>query len=144
MLVINSQTFIGLGVVIKKTATLFHYKYNTMKAFYTLLFVFTFLFQYNGNAQTVVAKKDTKKIIIIYGSPDCHYCTDLKESLSKKQMAFVFFDIDKDQVALNQMLTKLKNANISTNNLQIPVVDKYGQIYVNNADFKDFITKITE
>ena len=83
-------------------------------------------------------------IIIIYGSPDCHYCTDLKESLSKKQMAFVFFDIDKDQVALNQMLTKLKNANISTNNLQIPVVDKYGQIYVNNADFKDFIIKITE
>ena len=115
-----------------------------MKAFYTLLFVFTFLFQYNGNAQTVVAKKVTKKIIIIYGSPDCHYCTDLKESLSKKQMAFVFFDIDKDQVALNQMLTKLKNANISTNNLQIPVVDKYGQIYVNNADFKDFIIKITE
>ena len=115
-----------------------------MKAFYTLLFLFTILFQHEGNAQTVVAKKDTNKVIIIYGSPDCHYCTDLKESLSKKQMAFVFFDIDKDQVALNQMLTKLKNANISANNLQIPVVDKYGQMYVNNAYFKDFIIKITD
>jgi hypothetical protein len=34
------------------------------------------------------------------------------------------------------MLTKLRNANISTNNLQIPVVDKYGVLYVNNANFK--------
>lgn len=115
-----------------------------MKAFFTSIFVITFLFQCNGNAQTVAAKEGNNKTIIIYGSPDCHYCTDLKDSLSKKKMAFVFFDIDKDQVALNQMLTKLKNANISTNNLQIPVVDKYGLMYVNNADFKDFITKITE
>lgn len=115
-----------------------------MKAFYNLLFVIVFFVQYQGHSQTVAAKEDKNKVIIIYGSPDCHYCTDLKESLSKKQMAFVFFDIDKDEAALNQMLTKLKSANISTNNLQIPVVDKYGLMYVNNADFKGFITKITE
>lgn len=115
-----------------------------MRIFCHLLFVLTFFFQINGNAQTVVAKEDSSKLIIIYGSPDCHYCTDLKDSLTNKQMAFVFFDIDRDKEALNQMLTKLRSANISTNNLQIPVVDKYGVLYVNNGNFKDFITKITE
>ncbi|MFB0910459.1 MAG: glutaredoxin family protein, partial [Flavobacterium sp.] len=121
-----------------------YYKIKKMKTFYHVLFIITFFFQLNGNAQTVVAKEDNNKPIIIYGSPDCHYCTDLKDSLTKKQMAFVFFDIDRDTKALNQMLIKLRNANISTNNLQIPVVDKYGVLYVNNANFKDFITKITE
>lgn len=131
-------------MVLKKTFVLSDYKIKNMKTFYYLLFAITLFFQLNGNAQTLVAKEDNNKLIIIYGSPDCHYCTDLKDSLTKKQMAFVFFDIDRDTKALNQMLTKLRSANIGTNNLQIPVVDKYGLMYVNNADFKDFITKITE
>jgi glutaredoxin len=131
-------------MVLKKTFVLYYYKIKNMKTLYHLLFAITLFFQINGNAQTVLAKEDNTKLIIIYGSPDCHYCTDLKDSLTKKQMPFVFFDIDRDTDALNQMLTKLRSANISTNNLQIPVVDKYGLMYVNNADFKDFITKITE
>jgi hypothetical protein len=47
-------------------------------------------------------------------------------------------------VALNEMLAKLNNAKMSTNNLQIPVVDKYGFMYVNTSDFKDFIKKVTD
>lgn len=116
-----------------------------MKVFYHLLFFLTLFFNCNGNAQTITKQETNKnKVILIYGSSGCHYCTDLKESLSKKQIAFLFYDIDNDKLALNQMLTKLINAKISTNNLQIPVVDKYGVMYVNNGDFKDFITKITE
>jgi glutaredoxin len=111
---------------------------------YPLLFVLIFFFQINGNAQTAANEKNNHKTILIYGSPNCHYCTDLKDSLSKKRIAFVFLDIDSDKEALNQMLTKLTRAKISLNNLQIPVVDKYGLMYVNNTNFKDFITTITE
>jgi glutaredoxin len=70
-----------------------------MKTFITYLLLLSF--QLNGNAQTIVAKRRTKTS---YNITDCHYCTDLKDSLTKKQMAFVFFDIDRDTEE-NQMLT---------------------------------------
>ena len=44
--------------------------------------------------------------------------------------------------ALNEMLAKLKKANISTNNLGIPVIDKYGELFSNNTTFDDFIKKL--
>jgi glutaredoxin 3 len=115
-----------------------------MKYFYHLLFFLTLFFYSAGNAQSKIKQEKNIKVILIYGSSSCHYCTDLKESLSKRQIAFTFYDIDNDKLALNKMLTKLNSAKISTNNLQIPVVDKYGVMYVSNGNFKDFITKIIE
>ena len=41
-----------------------------------------------------------------------------------------------------EVLIKLKNANISTSNLGIPVVDKYGVLYTNNGDFQEFLKKL--
>ena len=40
------------------------------------------------------------------------------------------------------MLTKLRNADISTSNLGIPVVDKKGVLFSNNGDFKEFLKKL--
>jgi len=115
-----------------------------MKGFYRLLFILTLLIQFNGNAQITPSPVKNSKVIVIYGSPDCHYCIDLKKTLVDKNKDFVFYDIDTNKVALNEMLTKLSRAKISTTNLQIPVVDKYGVIYVNSANFKDFVEKIVE
>jgi thioredoxin-related protein len=115
-----------------------------MKVFYRLLFLLTLFFQSNTNAQTNATQIANSKVIVIYGSPDCHYCIDLKKTLIEKKKLFIFFDIDTNESALNEMLTKLNKAKISTNNLQIPVVDKYGVMYVNNASFKDFVDKIVE
>lgn len=84
----------------------------------------------------------TKKVIFVYGSSNCHYCTDAKNILIEKKIDFIFYDIDIDKVALNEMLTKLKKANISTNNLGIPVIDKYGELFSNNTTFDDFIKKL--
>jgi glutaredoxin len=80
----------------------------------------------------------------VYGSPYCHYCSDLKTALEEKKIAYVFYDIDTNEVALNEMLAKLNKAKMSTNNLRIPVVDKYGVLYVNTIDFKEFIKKVTK
>lgn len=102
------------------------------------------LFQINGKAQIVVNPIKERQEIVIYGSPDCHYCTDLKEKLVANNIKFIFNDIDHDKIALNEMLTKLKKANISSNNLAIPVVDKYGEMYLNNGNFDDFIKLIIQ
>ncbi|MBP6759606.1 MAG: glutaredoxin family protein [Flavobacterium sp.] len=119
-----------------------------MKKITYLLLLFFALFQYNLNAQTNAKpeKKDekAKKAILIYGSPDCHYCTDAKNLLTENKIDFIFYDIDTDKVALNEMLAKLKKANISTNNLGIPVIDKYGEIFSNNANFDDFLKKLIQ
>jgi len=119
-----------------------------MKKITYLFLLFFALFQYNLNAQTIAKSEKTvektKKVILIYGSPDCHYCTDAKNLLTENNIDFIFYDIDTDKVALNEMLTKVKKANISTNNLGIPVIDKYGEIFSNNANFDDFLKKLIQ
>ena len=117
-----------------------------MKKITCLLLLFFALFQYNLNAQAIVKpeKKDekTQKAILIYGSPDCHSCIDTKNILIEKKIDFIFYDIDTDKVALNEMLAKLRKANISTSGLGIPVIDKYGELFSNNTNFDDFIKKL--
>jgi glutaredoxin 3 len=119
-----------------------------MKKLTFLFLFFNLMFQFNLSAQAIVKSENsiekTKKIIFIYGSADCHFCIATKQKLIENKIDFVFYDIDTDKVALSEMLTKLKNANISTNNLGIPVIDKYGEIFTNNADFNDFLIKIVK
>ncbi len=119
-----------------------------MKKLTFLFLFFLIMSQFNLNAQAIVKSEKsiekTKKTIFIYGSSDCHFCIATKQKLIENKIDFVFYDIDTDKVALSEMLSKLKNANISTNNLGIPVIDKYGEIFTNNADFNDFLIKIVK
>lgn len=80
--------------------------------------------------------------MIVYGSDECHHCTDTKKYLKENNIEFVFYDIDKNQEALKEMLFKLKNANISLNNLSIPVIDKQGIIFTNDIPFEAFLKKL--
>lgn len=104
---------------------------------FLVLFTFFALFQNNAFSQEL-----NKKPVIVYGSDECHHCTDTKAFLKKNNIDFVFFDIDKNPEALKEMLTKLKNASISTSNLGIPVVDKQGLLYTNNGIFEEFLEKL--
>jgi glutaredoxin 3 len=119
-----------------------------MKKIFFILLLFLGIFQYNLNAQTVVKQKKqlekTKKVILIYGSSDCHYCIDAKNLLVKNKIDFIFYDIYTNKVALNEMLAKLKAAKISTTGLGIPVIDKYGEIFSNSANFDDFLKKLIQ
>jgi len=123
-----------------------NFKYIKMKKIFGFFLLIFALSQFNLNAQAIVktGKLDegTKKAILIYGSPDCHYCTDTKNILIENKIDFIFYDIDTDKAALNEMLAKLRKANINTNNLGIPVIDKYGEVFSNNTAFDDFIKKL--
>ena len=114
-------------------------KPNKMKKIIYLMFLIFGIF--SANAQ----QKNTKPVVnkvIIYGSDECHHCTDTKAFLTQNNISFEFFDIDKNPEALKEMLLKLKNANISTQNLGIPVVDKNGVIYTNTGVFEEFLQKL--
>ena len=119
-------------------------------AFMMRKFVFIivlFVLHGNANAQTNPKSEpvvEKTKTIILYGSPDCHYCIASKNLLIEHKIPFVFFDIDANKEALNEMLAKLKKANISLNNLGIPVIDKYGEIFTNNSNFDDFLKKLIQ
>jgi glutaredoxin len=109
-----------------------------------LLFSMLFLGQYLSAQEdkTKTIPDSEKKVMIVYGSDGCHHCTDTKKYLKENNIDFVFFDIDKNQEALKEMLFKLKNAKISLNNLSIPVVDKQGLIFTNNIPFDEFLKKL--
>ena len=119
-----------------------------MKNSLYLLVFFISCFQFNLRAQEPIKlqNKDSiiKKTIIIYGSPDCHYCTIAKNSLIENKVDFIFYDIDTDKEALNEMLAKLRKANISVSNLGIPVIDKYGELFSNNTNFEDFLKRLKQ
>ncbi|GLB51421.1 hypothetical protein NBRC110019_04600 [Neptunitalea chrysea] len=82
--------------------------------------------------------------IIVYGSSDCHYCIDTKAYLEDRNIAYVFFDIDINEKALKEMLGKLKNAGISLSSVAIPVIDKEGDIFMNDGDFEEFLEKLNQ
>ena len=94
------------------------------------------------SAPEVKVNTVVKKPLIIYGSDACHHCTDTKKFLNENKIAFVFYDIDKDEKALQEMLAKLKAAKISANGLSIPVIDKDGDVFTNNIAFDDFLKKL--
>ncbi len=103
---------------------------------------FLFLLFFGFMNHSVMAQEVSKKTIIIYGSDECHHCTDTKAILKEKKIDFVFYDIDKNPSALQEMLAKLRKANMSTSNLGIPVVDKNGVLFSNNGDFQEFLKKL--
>ena len=108
-----------------------------MRKIALFLFFFVALFHTDLSAQ-----ETSKKVMIVYGSDECHHCIDTKAYLKKNNIDFIFFDIDKNAAALNEMLTKLKKAGISTSNLGIPVIDKQGEIFTNNGVFDEFLKKL--
>ena len=108
-----------------------------------IVFFFAMLFQCNLFAQEASKEIPKEKaVLIIYGSDECHHCIDTKKYIKDHSIDFVFFDIDKNQDALKEMLSKLKKAGISTSNLGIPVVDKNGVIFTNNIVFEEFLEKL--
>lgn len=108
-----------------------------MKKIVLFLFFLTALVSFEA-----VAQEASKKVMIVYGSDECHHCTATKAYLKKNNIDFIFFDIDKNAAALNEMLTKLRKAGISTSNLGIPVIDKQGEIFTNNGVFEEFLKKL--
>jgi glutaredoxin len=108
--------------------------------FLTILFLFSIQIGLSQENKT----KSEQKAILIYGSDTCHYCVDTKKYAEDHQLKFIYFDIDKDEKALKEMLTKLRQNNISTANLNLPVVDKNGLVFTNEIDFSSFLKKLIE
>jgi len=110
-----------------------------MKKAAILIFLFTLLFNTQLHAQE---KKEVKSATIVYGSEDCHYCIATQKYLKDHAIAFVFYDIDRNPEALQEMLSKLKAKGISTSNLGIPVIDQQGVIFTNTGVFEEFLQKL--
>jgi len=61
--------------------------------------------------------------VIVYSTPDCPYCSQVKEYLKRKGIDFVDYDVSKDQEKLREMMAKSRqNA--------VPVIEINGRIIV--------------
>lgn len=118
-----------------------------MKIFiFSIAFIFALAkVSFDNVSESASNTADKVQEIIIYGSGACHYCVDTKTFLTKKNIPFVFHDLDLDALKIEEMYVKLRKANISTANFQIPVVDKDGEIITNDySTFDIFLSKISE
>lgn len=113
-----------------------------MKNLALLIFVFVTTSYGNLMAQKVQNKTTEKAAMIVYGSDDCQHCIDTKKYLLEHNIPFVFYDIDKNHEALQEMLSKLRKAGLSTSNLGIPVIDKQGEVFTNAGVFEEFLKKL--
>lgn len=103
-----------------------------------LIFIVTSLCCFAQKNNTVLQQKS----IIIYGSDSCHYCLDTKAYLKEKNIAFIYFDVDVNIEKQKEMIIKLQKANISLDNLSLPVIDKKGELFTNAENFEKFLERI--
>ncbi|AXG70697.1 glutaredoxin 3 [Kordia sp. SMS9] len=105
-------------------------------------------FAYANTVKDIVKSDESKhkitKTIIVYGSDTCHFCVDTKQFLKDKKVTFTYFDVDVNNEKLQEMLQKLRKANIPVSNLSLPVIDKNGEIFTNSEPFEAFLEKIIQ
>lgn len=95
-------------------------------------------------AQVNKIETPQQKTIIVYGSDTCHYCIDTKAYLKEKKIDFIYFDVDVNMDKQQEMIIKLQKANISLDNLSLPVIDKKGELFTNGDDFNKFLNRIIQ
>lgn len=111
-----------------------------------LLYIFLLCVTSMASGQNFESRNTTSNTpsLIIYGSDTCHYCLETKAYLKDHNIVFVYFDIDKDEIRLQEMLYKMKENGLSTTNVFLPVVDHTGKVFMNNQDFDTFITLLIQ
>ena len=112
-----------------------------MKLITSIIFL---LLSFHVNAQVTNDKNKVTKHdkIIVYGSDTCHYCLDTKAYLKEKKVDFIYYDVDVNLVKQQEMLLKLQKANISIETLNLPVIDKKGDIFTNGDNFDTFLKRL--
>tara|TARA_R110001606_G_scaffold114435_4_gene241976 strand:+ start:819 stop:1181 length:363 start_codon:yes stop_codon:yes gene_type:complete len=111
---------------------------------YLIIVLFSFI-TLQSNAQEVFHQtKESKKEIIVYGSDSCHSCLDTKAFLKDKKIVFTYYDIDVNKEKEQEMLVKLKQANISIHTLNLPVIDNKGAIFLNKGNLEEFLKVVVK
>ena len=105
-----------------------------------LLYIFFLCVTSMASGQSFESNNTTSNTpsLIIYGSDACHYCLETKAYLKDHNIAFVYYDIDKDEIRLQEMLYKMKENGL------LPVVDHSGKVFMNNQDFDTFLTLLIQ
>lgn len=110
-----------------------------------IVFVLTIgqdVFSQTKSSDSVAVDKEKTNKMVVYGSDTCHYCIDTKKYLKEKKIDFIYYDVDINLQRQREMVIKLQKANISLDNLSLPVVDLNGQLIMNGGDFDDFLKKL--
>lgn len=113
------------------------------------LFIFSIVFimsftnasfgQVLESVSEVKTTKNELKKMIIYGSDTCHYCLDTKVYLEERKVGFIYYDVDVNLLKQREMLIKMQKANIPVDDLSLPVIEKNGELLMNNGNFDNFL-----
>tara|TARA_R110002050_G_scaffold57866_1_gene130123 strand:- start:34586 stop:34957 length:372 start_codon:yes stop_codon:yes gene_type:complete len=113
-----------------------------MKYLASFSLVILFFVVHISYSKSISKQDDLQKIIIVYGSDTCHFCIDTKTYLKERKIEFTYYDVDVNLEKQREMVVKLQKADISLDNLSLPVVDLRGKLIMNGSDFKEFLKKL--
>lgn len=82
--------------------------------------------------------------ITIYGSNQCHHCTDLKAALDSAGMVYTFNDIDTSDQFAREMFEKVKESNQTNVRISLPVVQINEQEVLIGANFNSLQKALEE
>ncbi|MFP4093778.1 MAG: glutaredoxin family protein [Cyclobacteriaceae bacterium] len=85
-----------------------------------------------ADSEQAVAQKE----IIVYGSDECNHCVDFKKKLDDAGLEYTFYDVEKDQSKVNDMLMVVQRAGIR-GNINYPVVVVDGDVQI-SPTFEQF------
>lgn len=99
-----------------------------MKAFQKLAILFLvmgsiFTFACNKEEDTPPVKEVGDWEIIVYKITDCGLCTNFEDDLDAENIPYTAYDINTNNVKRAEMMTKLGEAGISSEDIQWPIVD---------------------
>ena len=61
--------------------------------------------------------------VIVYGTPDCPYCSQIREYLTRKGVDFVYYDVSEDRARAREAVAKSRQGGV-------PVTEINGRIIV--------------
>ena len=86
------------------------------------------------NENTYVAKKDagnTQKRVIVYSTPTCTYCTQIKKYFNEKGIKYRDIDVSKDQKAAEEMVKRSGQQGVPQTDINGQIVIGFDRIKIN-------------
>ena len=90
------------------------------------------LFAENIYSAKVDNGEKPKNRVIVYGTPSCTYCTQIKKYFEEKAVNYNYIDVSKDQKAAEEMVKRSGQQGVPQTNINGQIVIGFDRIKINN------------
>ena len=90
------------------------------------------LFEENSYSAKTDNGDKPKNRVVVYGTPSCTYCTQIKKYFDEKAVKYNYIDVSKDQKAAEQMVKRSGQQGVPQTDINGQIVIGFDRIKINN------------